>query len=90
MDADSDQGWKLVKTAGLTANSIIIGVILNQNLIKEVVAQYKVNFFKIKEPDGAALMILSHWEAKSGTDGLAPVALINKRMELQGPGIHVG
>jgi hypothetical protein len=47
------------KTAGLAADCIIIGMILNQNLIKEIVAQYKEDFFKIKKPNGAALMTLS-------------------------------
>ncbi len=87
-DAEEEVGWKLVKASELTAESMIIGVVMNQNTIAEIVAQYGENFIQIRDANGGPFMIPKDWKAKFGTDGVALLALRNKRLELQGPGVN--
>lgn len=88
-DAEEVAGWKLVKSSELTADSIIIGVILNKNTIVEIVNTYGENFIELRDANGGPWMTPAQWSERFHTDGVALVALRNKRYELQGPGVKV-
>ena len=84
-DAKSDAGIKEVDEP--TKEDTIIGVNLNKNTIVAIVNQYGREFYKIRDANGNE-MTLDQWQARYGTNGLALVAIRNKRYQLGGGGVH--
>lgn len=83
-DTKCDAGIIEKRTPELTAEDIIIGVELNQNLIKYLIesSPYGKNFYMIREANGTELMNMEEWKTKFGTDGLSLVAIRNIRQIL--------
>lgn len=86
-DAESDEGVKEKKSEELTVDDVIVGVTLNPKTIAADVATWGKDFFMIKDANGVE-MTVAQWKAKYGTNGLALVAIRNKRKEMMGEGIH--
>lgn len=84
-DAKSEAGSKLVEEP--RSDDTIIGVVLNPNTFAAMQSTWGENFYKIKDANNNE-MTLAEWKAKYGTDGLALVAIRNKRKEQMGEGVH--
>lgn len=84
---EEEAGILFVRTSELTAAMDIIGVVLNRNLIQEIVNTYTDNFMQIADANGTKFMSPAAWKENYGTDGVALVAIRNKRFEFAGTGV---
>ena len=85
LDAEAEEGSRMVKAAELKPGDLIIGAKMNEKSIKRLVATYGPRFVVLEEADpglesaGYRKLTCEQWHTKYGTDGLALWAIRNKR-----------
>lgn len=82
LDAEAEDGSRLVKKADLKPGDLIIGAKMNQKSIERLEANYGPRFMVLAEADAqmeTAMLTREAWREKYGTDGLALWALRNVR-----------
>lgn len=85
-----DQTVREVKAAEIEEDDEIVGVILNETMIKELAETYgQEDYVFIKDANTNQEYTRLQWRAKYGTDGLALCAIRDKRMKLKKP-IQIG
>jgi len=85
---DTDEGTVLKLSKELTKEDIIIGVELNPKTLAAMANTYGPKFYMIRGANAGAWMTPAQWFSAKKTDGLALVAIRNKRRELIGGGVH--
>ena len=83
-DPETDLGYSEKKTRELSPDDFIIGVELHEGLLRMYAETYGPKFYLIREANGGPLMTRAEWYKRFGTDGMALVAIRNKRQELAG------
>jgi hypothetical protein len=88
LDAQSDEGFKLVKPDEVTKNMKLINAVINEGSIRALGGSDSRRIL-ITDPDGGKKLTRMQWyNAHCHSDGLALWAIRNKRMELFGGGVH--
>lgn len=91
LDAQSDEGFKVVKKSELKPDDIIIGAQINENSVNAIMKAYGKRFFVAARADGKGKM-LDRWEWKAafGTDVLELEALKQQRPRLSNTIFKIG
>jgi hypothetical protein len=93
LDAESDEGFKILKKKEVTADMEILNVQLNENSIAMIVGPDGLNSktILIIDPDGGKQYTRQEWWDKHGhSDGLGMIAGNRFRRRVQGAGAHIG
>ncbi len=93
LDAESDEGFAVLRKREVTADMDIINVQLNENSIAMVAgpAGADSEAILIIDPDGGKLYTRLGWyDNHAHTDGLGMVAGTRFIRDLRGPGVHFG
>ncbi|HPM26314.1 MAG TPA: hypothetical protein PLD96_03155 [Methanothrix sp.] len=81
---ETELGYIEKKTRELSPDDFIIGVELHEGILGIYAETYGPKFYLIRGANGGPLMTRQEWQQQFGTDGLALVAIRNKRQELAG------
>jgi hypothetical protein len=87
LDAESEAGFALVKKDQLTAESIIMGAVMNNNSLELMRQTYGPRYITIQPATGGPAITREEWRARYGTDGLELLAIRNKRREFNPGGV---
>jgi hypothetical protein len=93
LDAEVDEGFKVLKKSEVTKDMEILNVQLNENSIALIVgpAGLDSEAIVIIDPDGGAQYTrLGWWETHDHTDGLGMIAGNRFRTRIQGLGVQIG
>ena len=93
LDAESDDGFKILKKREVTANMQVINVQLNEKSIAMLVGPAGADSEDILliDPNGGKKFTRMGWyDNHDHTDGLAMLAATRFMRDLRGPGIHFG
>ena len=93
LDAESDEGFKVVKKKEVTADMEILTVQLNENSIAIIVGPKGADSeaIQITDPDtGKIFTRLGWYNTHDKSDGLGMIAGTRFLRDIRGPGVHFG
>lgn len=84
LDAEEEDGYRMVKKSELKPDDVIIGAWLNEKSVAEVEKTYGKDWLRIIESNGGGKLNRYQWRDKYGTDGLELLAIRNLRAAQNG------
>lgn len=85
-DPESEEGSRLIPpSAQIGSSDVIIGAVMNEKLIATLVSMYGERFALITDPSTGKKLTRREWYEKYGTDGLALLAVRNKKLGARKP-----